>query len=51
MKTIYKRHPAEVTSDRLADAAERYYDKLTGEERDMISRMRHAFDEIAAGAR
>lgn len=46
-----KRHPAEVTSDRLADASERYYDKLTGEERDMISRIRTALEDIAEGAR
>lgn len=46
-----KRHPAEVTSDRLAEASERWCDKLTGVERDMIGCIRHALEEIAEGAR
>ncbi|CPR35953.1 hypothetical protein [Mycobacteroides abscessus] len=46
-----RRHPAELTSDRLADASERWNDKFTGEELDMIGRLRFALDEIAAGAR
>jgi hypothetical protein len=46
-----KRHPAEVTADRLGDAYERFYDKFDGAELDMISQLKHAFDEIAAGNR
>ena len=46
-----KRHPAEVTSDRLADASERWHDKFTGEELDMIGRIRHALEQIAEGER
>lgn len=46
-----RRHPAELTSDRLADASERWNDKFTGEELDMIARLRFALDEIAEGAR
>jgi hypothetical protein len=46
-----KRHPAEVTADRLGDAYERFYDKLNGSERDMLSQLRHAFEEIAEGNR
>lgn len=46
-----RRHPAELTSDRLADASERWNDKFTGEERDMIGRLRFALHEIAKGAR
>jgi hypothetical protein len=46
-----RRHPAEVTSDRLADASERWHDLFTGEELDMIGRIRHALEEIAEGER
>jgi hypothetical protein len=46
-----KRHPAEVTSDRLAYASERWYHQFTGEERDMIGRIRHALNRIADGER
>lgn len=46
-----RRHPAELTSDRLADASERWNDKFTGEELDMIGRLRVALDQIAEGAR
>lgn len=46
-----KRHPLEVTSDRLGDHYERYYDKLSGEELDAISMLRFAFEEIAEGGR
>jgi hypothetical protein len=51
MHAMARRHPAEVTSDRLAEASERWHDKLTGDERDMIGRVRHALYEIAEGAR
>lgn len=47
----HPRHPAEVTSERLADAAERWNDKFTGDERDMIGMIRHALNEIADGER
>jgi len=46
-----RRHPAEVTSDRLADAGERWFDKFTSEERDMIGRLRTALERIADGSR
>lgn len=42
-----KRHPAEVTADRLGEAYEKWYDKFDGAELDMISQLKHAFDEIA----
>lgn len=35
-----RRHPAELTSDRLADASERWNDKFTGEELDCAGRDR-----------
>ena len=47
----HPRHPAEVTSDRLLSAVERFGGKFTGEERDMIGRIRAALDEIAEGHR
>ncbi|WP_195167781.1 hypothetical protein [Mycobacteroides abscessus] len=46
-----RRHPAEVTSDRLADAYELWHEKFDGAERDMISRLRIALDQIAEGLR
>lgn len=46
-----KRHPAEVTADRLREASERWYDKLDGAERDMIGQLAWALDQIAEGAR
>ena len=49
--SLDRRHPAEVTSDRLLDAVERWHDKFTGEERDMIGMIRHALSEIAEGER
>lgn len=45
-----RRHPAEVTSDRLGDAVERWHDKFTGEERDMIGLIRVRLEEIAEDA-
>lgn len=42
-----RRHPAEVTSDRLAAAAEKWHDHFTGEERDSIARIRRALERIA----
>ncbi len=46
-----RRHPAEVTSDRLGDAVSRWGDLLTGKEKDMIAQLRDAFEEIAEGRR
>lgn len=46
-----KRHPAEVTADRLGDASERWNKKFDGEELDMIGRIIHALEEIAEGIR
>lgn len=45
----YRRHPCEVTSDRLGDAYEKYHHLLTGEELDAISRVRSILEEIAGG--
>ena len=47
----HPRHPAEVTSDRLLDAVERWPDKFEGDERDMIGMIRHALQQIADGER
>jgi len=43
----YRRHPAEVTSDRLLDAVERWPDKFDGGERDMIGVIRNRLNQIA----
>ncbi len=51
MATRYKRHPCEVTSDRLAEHLEQYIDKLSGAERDEVSRVRFLLEEIAEGNR
>lgn len=45
------RHPAEVTSDRLLEAIEKWHDKFDGEECDMIGQIRHALQQIADGER
>jgi hypothetical protein len=53
-KTFRQRHPshpAEVTSDRLLGAVEKWHDKFTPDERDMIGRIRSALGEIADGER
>ena len=42
-----RRHPAEVTSDRLADAYERWNGRLTGYELDAITKLRFALERIA----
>lgn len=46
-----RRHPAELTADRLGADYERYYDKLSDRERDAISVVRNALFEIAEGKR
>lgn len=50
-RKVSKRHPAEVTSDRLGDAVTRWGDKMTGQELDAIGQIRHALEEIAEGRR
>jgi hypothetical protein len=41
------RHPAEVTADRLLTHYEKWFDRLSGEEKDAISRVRYALQRIA----
>lgn len=45
-----RRHPAEVTSDRLADALERWPERFDGHLRDAIGELRFALEQIAAGS-
>jgi hypothetical protein len=49
MNIVTRRHPCEVTSDRLSDHIERYHDLLTGAERDEFSHVRHVLESIADG--
>ena len=42
-----RRHPCEVTADRLAEHYERYYDHMTGSDRDQLSQVRHMLQQIA----
>lgn len=49
--TFPRRHPAEVTADRLSGHYETYYDQMTGEERDELSRTSYVLREIAEGRR
>ena len=42
-----RRHPAEVTAARLLTHYEGWFDRLSGEERDAISTVRHALYGIA----
>lgn len=42
-----KRHPADVTADRLGAHLERYYDRLHGAERDEISHVIYILRELA----
>lgn len=44
-----KRHPAEVTSDRLLEHYEKWYDRFSGEELLAISKVRYALQRIAEG--
>lgn len=46
-----RRHPAEVTADRLRTASEQWNEKFDGAELDMIGQLAWAFDQIAAGDR
>ena len=45
----YRRHPAEVTADRLADAMDRWHDRFDGSMRDDDSRIRTVHQDIAEG--
>jgi hypothetical protein len=45
-----RRHPAEVTSDRLGDAASRWSSHFSGEELDAIALVRQALERIAGNA-
>ena len=49
--TVSRRHPAEVTSDRLGDAAVRWHPLMTGSERDALATVRFVLEEIADGTR
>lgn len=51
MAGTIRRHPAEVTADRLGDDYQRYFDQFTQRERDYIGVVRHALQEIAEGER
>ena len=42
-----RRHPAEVTSDRLGEAVTRWHDQFTPEERDAVAVIRARLEEIA----
>lgn len=44
-----RRHPAQVTSDRLGDAVGRWWEKFSGEDRDAIGRIRDVLEQIADG--
>lgn len=45
-----RRHPAEITADRLGDHLDRWYDKTDGPMRDAIARVRAWLEDIADGA-
>jgi hypothetical protein len=42
-----RRHPAEVTADRLGEHYEKWYDRLSVGERDAIGKVRYALQRIA----
>jgi hypothetical protein len=46
-----RRHPAEVTADRLLRHYEEYYEMMSGSERDELSHIRFVLQEIADGNR
>lgn len=47
----YRRHPADVTADRLVEDYERYFDLFDGRERDDIGNVINALRAIAGGER
>ena len=44
-----RRHPCEVTADRLGDHYERYYDRMTGSEREQLSQVKYTLEQLARG--
>jgi hypothetical protein len=46
-----RRHPAEVTADRLLGHVEQWFDKFTPAERDELSHVRFVLQQIAEGDR
>lgn len=46
-----RRHPAEVTSDRLADALDRWPDRFDGGQRDAVAELIGVLEQIAEDAR
>jgi len=49
--TRIRRHPADVTADRLLEDVERWHDKFTPAERDALSLVRFVLQQIADGER
>lgn len=49
--TTRRRHPAQVTADRLGDAVANFAWQFTPAERDQIGEIIHALEEIAQGNR
>jgi hypothetical protein len=49
--TLPRRHPAQVTADRLGNDYATYFEQLTPDERNAIGLVRQALDEIAEGQR
>jgi len=47
---LYRRHPAEVTADRLGDHYEKWWDRMSGAERDALSLTRFVLQRIAEEA-
>lgn len=45
-----RRHPAEVTADRLADALDRWPERFDGRQRDAIGELRTVLEQIADDA-
>lgn len=46
-----RRHPAQVTADRLGDHYQVYCDLMTGAERDALSHVKFVLEQIADGKR
>lgn len=51
MDVNFRRHPADVTADRLTDDAIKYADKLDGYEKDAFGTVINALQQIAGGER
>jgi hypothetical protein len=50
-KKLHRRHPADVTADRLLEHVERWHEKFTPAERDELSHVRFLLQQIADGER